>query len=135
MLKKPFQKPSTSSLSLIAEKLNLRLSNPMEFYKSLSRKCGDYDAEFIENEKDTSSSLISIESNENGIFLWLGKSNFAKFNNLHDAIYAFFLCHLAFRVKIDSRSKNLFNFFTLKFDWPVAVEQTTAVKRLLKCFA
>lgn len=132
MLGSKIQLPTNSDLALISEKLRLKLSKEIEFYRNLSRKCGDYNAEFIETEKDTSSGLITIEINANeGPFLWLGKNNFAKFNTLHDAVAAFFLAHHAFKVKIDSRSANLHTFFCKRFGWPFKCEETTVVKKLL----
>lgn len=126
-----FKNFSLAKMALISERLEISLTNELNFYQKLSDAVGDFGAVFIENEKNTSDERISIEVSTEGISIFLGSSAFCQAANLHNAVFKFICLHLIFKIKFDGRCHNLVHFLARSHGLPIQFETNHHIEKLL----
>ena len=124
------KKFSMLALSRISERHSLPLSDELGFYRKLSDKCGDFQAGFIEKEKNTARNSISIEHNEQTI-VFLGNKALKRTEDLHQAVWMVIMLLEVFKVKPDDDIKNLYAYFGAVFGWSWAPKHSKRVASLL----
>lgn len=94
------------TLASLASKFNASLEDEYQFYKKISEALNDFEFGFVERQKNTTESVISIEFADQ-ITIYVGQSPFCIEDNLHEAVWKVVLLHIIFKVKFPDTISNL----------------------------
>ena len=125
------KKFDVTMLAKIEKIFEAQLENEYEFYKTISQKVNDFEFGFVEKQKNTSESMITIEYS-NKITLYVGKKPFCEETSLHDAVWRLILLHHVFKIKFNDTVKNLAETMAYVAGWEFIKVERINAKRLEK---